>query len=246
MNPEIEIAKWDSEFFRYKVGRVDLPTICDAAILASFADALLRQAHEQRFRLVYAFAKSPLATPSHLDLAKHGLRGVGGKREYVKELPSISLSGAGSGEIVMCRAVSPSIVNLALQSGALSRYRVDPGFSENEYERLYTEWIRKSVDGEGGSRAFILGMVDEPTGLITFDSEGGDGRIGLLAVDGHSRRLGIGRKLVGHALSVASEKGFRKLHVSTQSGNRAACALYEECGFTMISETEIFHLWVDS
>ena len=245
MYPEIEVAKWDSEFFQYKVGRVDLPTSCAPESVERFADALVRQAHEQKFRLVYVFVGSPLESQSLSNLARRGFRDVGGKREYARELTSLPPTGAESAEIVVCREVSPSIIKLALQSGALSRYRVDPGFAEHEYERLYTEWIRKAVEGVGGSRTFILGPEYNPRGLITLDSEGGEARIGLLAVDPDSRRLGVGRKLVGHTLSVGSEAGCRNIHVSTQSGNRAACALYEGCGFSLISETAIYHLWVD-
>ena len=246
MYPEIEVAKWDSEFFRYKVGRVDLPTSCAPESVERFADALVRQAHEQKFRLVYVFVGSPLESQSLSNLARRGFRDVGGKREYAREPVCISLPEDGSSEIVICREVSPSIVNLALQSSALSRFRLDPGFAENEYERLYTEWICKAVEGVDGLCAYIIGAVDEPKGLITLDSAGGEARIGLLAVDGRSRRHGVGRKLVAHALSVSSGKGFRGLHVSTQSGNQAACALYEGCGFSLISETAIFHLWVDN
>lgn len=246
MDPEIEVAQWDSEFFQYKVGRVVLPTSCVPEDVVSFADALVRQAHEQQFRLVYAFVESPLDSQVLSDMARRGFRDVGGKREYARAPGCISLLDDASGEIAVCREISPSIVNLALQSGALSRYRVDPEFTKNEYERLYTEWIRKAVEGVDGSCAYIMGTVDEPKGLITLDPAEGGARIGLLAVDGRFRRLGVGRKLVAHALAVTSEEGFHNIHVSTQSGNRAACALYEGCGFSLVSETVIFHLWIDS
>ena len=197
MYPEIEVAKWDSEFFQYKVGRVDLPTSCAPESVERFADALVRQAHEQKFRLVYVFVGSPLESQSLSNLARRGFRDVGGKREYAREPVCISLPEDGSSEIVICREVSPSIVNLALQSSALSRFRLDPGFAENEYERLYTEWICKAVEGVDGLCAYIIGAVDEPKGLITLDSAGGEARIGLLAVDGRSRRHGRPRRRHG-------------------------------------------------
>jgi ribosomal protein S18 acetylase RimI-like enzyme len=53
----------------------------------------------------------------------------------------------------------------------------------------------------------------------------------LLAVDNEYRGLGLGRALVGAAIDVAQELGFRKMILWTQPAMTAAQKLYESAGF---------------
>ncbi len=52
-----------------------------------------------------------------------------------------------------------------------------------------------------------------------------------LAVRPEVRRRGLGRELVGHALSVGAERGVRTALLEVRASNRAALGLYESFGF---------------
>lgn len=55
-----------------------------------------------------------------------------------------------------------------------------------------------------------------------------------IAVRPGARRQGIGRRLLGHLLADAAERGARALYLEVRVGNRPARRLYEAAGFEAI------------
>lgn len=240
---EIEPLAWDSCFFGYKVGRVLLPH--DLEMQKVVAQEVIYAAKKASYKLVYAFC-SHGSVPLNLDFMEGlGYRSVGGKREYQKDL--LILTEAGSSDfssIAECHQLSEPLLGLAFQSGLLSRFKSDPGFVHNEFERLYSEWLSQSVCGNGNISTFIFGKRRAPRGFVTVERDGNEFRIGLFAVDKNCRRSGVGRNLEMYVEKWGAEHGCERLHVATQQENKTACSFYEKCGFQIVSETLIFHLWV--
>ena len=64
----------------------------------------------------------------------------------------------------------------------------------------------------------------------------------LLAVA--ARRQGIGQQLVEAARQKAHHWGCPTLQVVTQRDNEPACRFYAQCGFELVREEHIYHLWL--
>jgi ribosomal protein S18 acetylase RimI-like enzyme len=62
-----------------------------------------------------------------------------------------------------------------------------------------------------------------------------------LAVDREARRRGVGRALVREAASRAREEGLRALVLQVGVANRAAVALYENEGFTVVARVRGYY-----
>ena len=74
-----------------------------------------------------------------------------------------------------------------------SRFRLDPRIPEESFERLYETWIVRSVLGDLADAVLIAGRGTDrgdPAGLISVSLAGGEGSIGLIAVDEVSRHEG--------------------------------------------------------
>ncbi len=125
-----------------------------------------------------------------------------------------------------------------------SRFKIDPYFRNNEFERLYTEWIEKSVERRLANEVLIYNEGDELLGFITLALREKTGSIGLIAVDENQRGKAIGKKLIRAALAYFKDHKITTVEVVTQKANYAACRFYESCGFKIKSIVNIYHLWI--
>lgn len=133
---------------------------------------------------------------------------------------------------------------LALESGRFSRFRLDPRIGEARWEELYRLWIRNSLAGQMADAVFAWRRDGAITGFVTVKREAStQARIGLIGVDAAERGAGVGTELVAAARQWAAGERLKDLWVATQRANRAACQFYTSRGFTLTSETDIYHLW---
>ena len=229
---------WDSAFFGYPVAAAEPD---HEVASASEVVAALEEARGRGIRLLYVFLP-PVDEALRSALRQEGIRAVGRKVEYAKDVPAASAAGADP-EIISCRAGSPALERLAFQSGQYSRFRLDDGFRRQEFERLYREWLAGSLAGQDGKCVFVAGEETHPIGMITLEP-GAAMRIGLFAVDPAHHRRGIGRRLMDRAEQFCVQRRARELRVATQAENRQACLFYESRGFAKAGETDVFHAWL--
>jgi dTDP-4-amino-4,6-dideoxy-D-galactose acyltransferase len=69
------------------------------------------------------------------------------------------------------------------------------------------------------------------------------GTIGLLAVDEAHRGRGYGKRLVDAAEVWCAARGMRAVEVVTQMRNTAACSMYTACGYGIVGDEAVFHIW---
>ena len=229
---------WDTLFFGYPVASAQLDD--PATLLADTRDALER-ATQSGFRLLYLF----LPWMDHAvrrAILNEGVCAVGGRVHYAKAIPPFGNIDSAP-PIIRCRVHSAALERLALQSGEYSRYRIDAGFRNGEFERLYREWISSSLEGKDGKCIYVAGAPDQPTGMMTLEP-GLSVRIGLFAVAPEQRRQGIGRKLIAYAEQFCVRHHAQELRVATPTQNQGARRFYESCGFKQVREECIFHAWL--
>jgi dTDP-4-amino-4,6-dideoxy-D-galactose acyltransferase len=231
-----ELLDWDSKFFGYSVARVVLDKYgCENL------DELFEQIKSEKIKLTYFFVPSYETKLNDL-IAKRGLKLIDQKTTYAKETGKQSNY---SNEIIEFQgeAVKDKLIELGLQAGLFSRFRLDKNFSNNEYERLYGEWLIKSLNKELALKSFIAKEGSDITGITTLGKKTEFAEIGLVAVDSKFRGKGIGYDLIHYADNVAFELGFKEIKVATQLRNAAACSLYEKCNFKIESIINVYHYW---
>lgn len=220
----IEKLIWDSDFFKYKVGRIK---IVDSIDSLDFID----QAKE--FELVYVMADRALP-------ANPLFRLVDQKLVFSKPLINNNIDQ----KIVEFNPDIHSfdeLLNLTYLSGKFSRFKLDQEFKSNEFERLYFQWIQNSLsDKESKVLVYIEGNTI--AGFVSIDSKiNKEAKIGLIAVSENFQGRGIGTKLIQAAGSVAFQNGNTELEVVTQAENQSAVGLYLKNDFSLISSTFIYH-----
>lgn len=232
----IEKLEWDSKFFGYPVGRISFNTPFEPDE-KSLHDTL----QSSGFRLVYLFA-NPFSEITNRAIVKAGAYPVDHKITFVKPTNYHSYFYNSIEEYCLTELTN-EVKELALGSGIFSRFRTDSRFKNHEFERLYNEWILKSIKKEIAQKVFIATHDSKITGLITLGNQNGYGRIGLLSVDQSYLGKKIGSDLLKKADNEAYSMGYPTLKVTTQFQNKAAYNLYLSFDFLIGEEINVYHFW---
>jgi dTDP-4-amino-4,6-dideoxy-D-galactose acyltransferase len=235
--PVIEILEWDSVFFGYPVGKVE---ILDENI--SEIKNIITQIIKGNIRICYLFV-SPDNTKANNLIIKMGGTLFDQKTTMSKETEKHTIF---SNDIIekTDQNLDEKIKLLALSAGSFSRFKLDNHFKNNEFERLYCEWISKSLKKEIAIKTFIAKENSNSLGLITLGKIDTTAKIGLIAVDDHFKGRRIGSDLVRKADTESFMLGFKSIEVVTQLQNTAAINLYKKCNFEIDKITNVYHLWI--
>lgn len=227
----IETMDWDSKFFNFLVGRICLHDPKQITELYEFT-------HNTAFKVIYIFLDCP--TDKKIAEIKKIAPLYDKKVCYNK---NVSNDAGIPEKICLYRGkLTKDLLSLALISGQYSRFKIDPLFKP-WFEKLYTIWIEKSLSGEMADAVYVATLGKSMAGFITVKKKYEDGQIGLVAVHPDFRGQGIGSSLLKAADFWFLTNGIKNASVITQRDNLPACRLYEKNGYSVCTETAIFHLW---
>jgi len=219
--------EWDSKFFGRRIGRLRVDCLgSELPILTS------------EFDLVYVETVcensccDPMSQTQWFD--------AGRKLTFT----TATRDGHQDAAITQLTTRSPELQELAWLSGHQSRYRLDPNFTEEEYQRLYTRWIDACLEGQWNATILGIERHVELGGFVTVESMGDHARIGLIAVHPDHQGQGLSGQLIHAAKVMAKEKGHEELRVSTQHTNEAAVHAYLNKGFHPLSSVQHYHWWM--
>lgn len=219
--------EWDTEFFGYRVGRADLQhnETPDRELLL-----------QNDYRLIYVMSEQELSEAQTSTLPV-----ILADRKVLLGKPAAAAAEMNE-HIRPLNILTPALLNLVLQSGHYSRFRIDEQFTNREYERLYEAWINKALaDQEGVVYGYhVNGIL---AGFITLGIKNEAADIGLIAVDEQFRNRQIGQKLLDASGHFAQQKNLSRITVVTQEQNSGAMRFYERNGFSVLQKTYIYHLW---
>jgi dTDP-4-amino-4,6-dideoxy-D-galactose acyltransferase len=139
---------------------------------------------------------------------------------------------------------SEDLIALAYESGTYSRFRADPHLTDEQFKKIYREWMINSVNKSIAFDVLVTYENKTLTGMVTLGEKNHRGDIGLLAVNPEARGKKIGTTLVKAAQHYFVTKNYQQSQVVTQKTNLPACRLYEKCGYHGEKTECFFHFWV--
>lgn len=239
----VQLLEWDSNFLGFLVGKLVAQQVSTTSL-----SVLVDQSRATGIRLIYMAvdpADGAMAAAAH----QVGARLVDQKMTFCREtsmpLPAGQAPESREGAVFSTAIFTPALEELAWQSGEFSRFRRDGRFAAGVFQNLYSQWLRASLTGALARTvlAYSLPKGGE-VGLLTLGQQEGLAHIGLLAVATTARRQGIGHLLIETARQKAHRWGCPTLQVVTQRANEPACRFYAQCGFEVVREEHIYHLWL--
>lgn len=233
---KLEHLSWDSNFFGIKTGRINLNSSESELFM------LLEVAKKQNYQLINVFADKETELSVKL-LNQWNGKLVDRKIIYKKEV-SASIKKDNLVLSYLDTDINYDLLNLAYLSGQFSRFRLDKNFPEGSFERMYKEWLIKSLSGELSDKIFVAKEADRIIGFVTLKTDNNNGNIGLIAVDKNTQGKGIGTQLINACEEYLNKNSIKFLTVPTQQDNLQACRFYEKYGFKEDNITNIYHFWL--
>ncbi len=234
MNDVYELT-WDSHFFGYLVGRIDLSVVDE-----SYLDMILRKSKLAGYKLVYAFL------PYSKILNDNFVNEHNGLLADVKVTYQYKIEDTDEEKMILeeYRGNANGLYSLAYASGAYSRFLMDRNFGKETFCRLYQKWIDNSVYGKLADKVFMYQEGGGIAGFVTLKFCESAGSIGLIAVDSNLRGRSIGTHLIDSCKKEAFNNKIHTLTVATQLSNNLACSFYEKNGFVISENMNIYHFWL--
>lgn len=235
--PEIVDKKWDSDFFGFKTGELHF-----SGNNEEFSQ-MLRTASDNNYRLLYwkiptnNIENNQLAAVENLFL---------GDTKMVYQIPAVANLSPEIKQQVHSWNQPPNeqLISLGITSGEFSRFKTDPKMPNGFFEKMYTEWVKQSVQGTMGNVIYYIGNGTLIKGFVTLQFHPDYAEIGLIAVHENYRKQNIASNLIHYAAYIAFAHNLKNVHVATQLANIPANNLYTKCGGTIISSENIFHIWL--
>lgn len=229
---------WDSDFFNINVSKID---ICNSINALSELETEINILKKDS-KLIYIFSNPTQIEENSL------IESLGGKLYdqkviFTQELKD-TYNSVSNIRSLSNKELTSKIIDLSIQSGEYSRFKLDINIPEQKFNDLYTIWITKSINKEIAIETF--GYFDEGNlvGIITLGIKNLRADIGLLAVDKLTRGKAIGNKLLEHTFNYFKNNNLSSVQVVTQLHNEIACNFYKKNKFNQESVTNIYHLWV--
>ena len=242
MSASLTPRYWDSMFFGFSVAEINGPEIDDDCLAE-----LLLAAQREQVDLVY-WRADPGRKVSQSLFDRFSGQLVDRRIKYRLSLCESDVGCARDPYQTVCECATtpatPDLVELAIAAGQFSRFKVDRRFPAERFEALYRTWIDRSARHEIAAAVLVAPTRDAGiSGLATISVDGESGTIGLISVREEERGRGIGRALMAASHRWMADRGLRQSYVTTQECNKAACALYERCGYRISERSLIYHFW---
>ena len=229
------LCDWDSNFFGYVVAEI----LNEQGL--SFEE-VRRELSLKQIRLAYW--QIPKSDHLALEKAHENASFVGTQVTYER---TGHVDHFSNKRVIRYTPSSPTeeLNQLAILCGDFSRFKNDRNISNERFEKLYLEWMKKCTEGALADEVLVSNEHGKTTGMVAIrKKEDSSGSIGLIAVSENSRGSGVGSELVYSALRASARQGCEKHNVVTYAENVAACRLFEKCGYSVKSTMCYFHLWL--
>lgn len=238
MTTPCTFLSWDSEFFGFRIARVNSQQL--TSDLVSEIDAW-REA--ETIDCLY-FLADPNDSQTIRLAEDYGYRLVDLRLTFERKLiPDEVRPLMDSIRPFVERDLEP-LIQIARTSYSDSRFYFDPCFPREKCELFYETWVRNSTNGSGFADMTLVAELNGLTaGFITSKCHETIGHIGLVGVAESARGRSLGLALVNNALRWFIEQGMERVQVVTQGRNIAAQRLYQRCGFLTSDLGLWYHKW---
>lgn len=229
----IQALTWDSDFFQLRIGKID-----ELSKLQSITAAAINL-----FDLIYIEQTAQNLDTFLENQTNFNITYTDIKTIYRKQLLHNVTSADKQITVYPFATTNDALINLSIQAGAFSRFKLDPNFGATSYKNLYRQWIENAVQKVSADIVLVYGDIQYPKGFITLVFKENLAKVGLIAVDQQHQNEGIGKALMEAAEYFAIKNNFTTLEIITQTENKNACAFYERIGCHQTNILYTHHHW---
>lgn len=223
----IEKVNWDSDFFGYNVGKLNVYSVDDY-------NNFLKE-NKNEYKLIYLFSKT------ELKLENQNIKKVDNKLTFIKVIENQNIENVNNSikELTINSDNFESILELAYLSGIYSRFKLDNNFKNEEFKKLYKVWITNS-----NQKKIIVKCQNESIlGFVLYSIDKDKAIIELISVSESTQGQGIASELIHEIEKIGQKNNCKSIEVVTQGNNLPAINLYKKNNFNLFNSVLIYHYW---
>lgn len=243
---EISILKWDSDFFKKTVAKINITSTHDINI-----EELVEYCKQQLYQLLYVFADSTNVIVA--DKAKVYLGAPINQKIilHVNNLTPINIAAQANENLQIAKAKQTTlpadfynqILELTLKAGAYSRFKLDEKIDAVFFEEMYRIWVNSLVYGEN-YRIIVAkekgDPINEIKGFLGYKIMDTGYQIDFMSVKEDYKSQGLGKALVK---KMAEEIGGTNYVVTEiHKDNTGIFRFFSSLGFTIKQSLDIYHV----
>ena len=202
----------------------------------------MKKLKQKGYTLVYFFSRQEIETSTPTIVDFNGIL-VDKKLTYKKDLKTCIEKNCEGISKYDSKHIDDNLLELAIQSGEFSRFKIDKRIEFNKFKELYKIWITNSIQKKNAKEVFIF-KENEILGFVAVGEKNNRADIGLIAVNQFGRGRGIGSKLMSSAENWAIDQNYKEIQVVTQDDNKSACQFYEKHSYKKSKVEFIYHFWL--
>lgn len=237
MNDRIRRLDWDSDFFGFPIGRIDLDgagrTDIEAAEASARADGL---------RCLYAALDPTADGPRTVELQRLGYRFVDAATLFELRTSEPAIDRPDGTEF---RLGTPDdveeVAGIVELMAAWSRYAVDEGFGIDAARRLQSAWLARAVDPAAQNHSLMVATQDGE--IIAFIGRVREPHPRVDAVGTTRRGSGAARYLIETARGWAGDRPLLGGPIAAR--NVPSLRYVSHCNYRVCRVEYLFHRWLD-
>lgn len=236
MTASVTPLAWDSEFFGFSIGRIELAGADDAAVAGAEAAA-----RDQGIVCLYA-TLDPEDAPATVRAQRAGYRFVEAATTFslsVREPPIPRPSGVTVR--LGTEADLAPLSELVAELAPWSRYAVDPRFGLDAAARMQAAWLRRSACDTTGAHSLVV--AEEDGDIVAFISRASQPDPVVDTVGTRARGSGAARYLIEEARAWAGDRPLLGGPIAAR--NVSALRYVSHCGYRVARVRYLFHRWLD-
>ncbi len=237
----IEILKWDSNFFGYKIASITTDILRE-----NIMEYIYDFVNNNNVKLIYYLCNCH--DRKSVEIAeKNNFNFVDIRIQFEKQINKIKkitnnkfrVSLASLDDFYKLKTISSGIYDN-------SRYYFDKNFDILKVNQFYFDWIEKSILGKFDDECYCLYKGEKVIGFCTVKyKEYSEASIGLFGITKTYQGKGLAKLLLDNIFNIMFQRKIKKLSVVTQGRNYGAQRTYQKSGF-LTKKTELwYHKWIN-
>lgn len=234
--PRWKPLDWDTAFFGFGIGEVDLGG-CDPATLA----AIDEEARAAGIRCLYG-RLDPIEVETAMTVQEHGYRFVEAATMFDLH-PSEPAIPKPEGVTVKVGTADDveRLSDMARTMADWSRYAADPRFGQDAARRMQLAWLERSARNEDGIHSLVIAERDGEAICFVGRVDGPQPRAD--GVGTTARGSGAARYLIQHIREWAGDRPLLGGPIAAR--NVAALRYVSHCAYRVTSVEYVYHRWLD-
>ena len=238
----ITYLDWDSTFFGFKIGYIDLTEKFHFSI-----EEIINDINKSDFKLIYIY--SNISQEIKINSNDIDLNLVDTQlllsMNIPDNIPATSYQIIDYKNKNDYKKIIGNLFNIAKDISVYSRFYNDKKISKSKVRDLYVEMVQNSINDSYGNGILFELLDNKIVGLFSISIKESGAKELLIGTEKGLRGKGIGRNIFLKALNFCKDNGVKKITTIVSARNIDSANFHFKLGYNLYTIRNVYHIWVN-